>query len=223
MGFYFCKPSNTSILYIHIPKTGGGSIEEFLNKNKFKRTIWTAKPWKFSKCSAQHMHADLLNSFLNLDKIDYIFATVRNPIYRMISEYKWRIKRDIASNGFNRWYQEARQQYQADNFYADNHMRPMHEFITPNCTIFKLEDGFSTIPTSIEHSLSSKKKEFNFSFKEIKNQKEDLHKQRVIENPGLADRYNKATPDEETLSMIIKDYKTDFELFNYSADINDYL
>jgi hypothetical protein len=223
MGFYFSKASDVSILYIHIPKAGGGSIEEFLEKNRFKRTIWTAKPWKFSKCSAQHMHAELLNTFLHLEKIDYIFATIRNPVHRMISEYKWRIKRDIASNGFNDWYEEARKNYQADNFYADNHMRPMHQFITSECIVFKLEDGFSSIPLSIEKALSKKKKEFQFSCKNIQNQKKELHQQRMLEEPKLITRYKSIKPSEKTVSMIIDDYIADFEIFNYSTDLQTYL
>lgn len=223
MGFYFCKGSNTSILYIHIPKAGGGSIEEFLEENKYKRTIWTAKPWKFSKCSAQHMHAELLNTFLHLDRIDYIFATVRNPVHRMISEYKWRIRRDIAGNGFHQWYDEARRKYQADNYYADNHMRPMHEFITSGCTAFKLEDGFSSIPGTIEEALSKTKKGFEFSHKQINNQKKNLHKTRMQENPELIKRYNAIQLDQSILERIFDDYRKDFEIFNYSTNTKDYL
>ena len=102
-------------------------------------------------------------------------------------------------------------------------MRPMHQFITSKCIVFKLEDGFSSIPLSIEEALSNKKKGFKFSCKNIRNQKKELHQQRMLEDPELITRYNSIKPSEKTLSMIINDYIADFEMFNYSTDPQNYL
>lgn len=222
MAFYYCKKQKASILYIHIPKCGGGSVEEYLNNNNFQRSVWNASPRRYCKCSAQHMHAELLQAYLHLDKIDCIFTIVRNPINRMISEYKWRIKLDIAANGINQWYLKARSEYLKDHYYADNHMRPMSEFITNNCNIFKLEEGLMDLPKKLKDIIRVKKKSFSFRHSNIRNQKESLHSDRIRERPELAERYETSQPNHSTIEMIIQDYALDFEMFGYSTNPDHY-
>lgn len=185
--------------------------------------MWTAKPWKLSKCSSQHMHASMLETFLNIDLFDYVFTVVRNPVHRIISEYKWRIKRDIAKDGFNAWYKATRQEFEKDNFFSDNHMRPMHEFVTKKCNVFKLEDGLDHLPATIEKDLLNKKKKIQWENPLIRNQKEDLHSKRLAQKPELQARYQNSKPSERTIQDIFKDYENDFKFFNYSMDPNIYL
>ena len=45
----------------------------------------------------------------------------------------------------------------------------------------------------------------------------------MLEDPELISRYNSIKPSKKTLSMIINDYITDFEMFNYSTDLQHYL
>ena len=57
---------------------------------------------------AQHWHRPMLESVLKIDSFDYIFSVVRDPVARLVSEYKW-----LSSifDGIDVWYERVR-----DNF-----------------------------------------------------------------------------------------------------------
>ncbi len=87
------------ILYVHIPKTGGSSVEGLFKKNKWQLSYLDKGGKKGGKpdslnsirqCSPQHMHLEMLQTIFDLEKIDYIFMTVRHPVDRLISEYRMR-------------------------------------------------------------------------------------------------------------------------------------
>jgi hypothetical protein len=83
------------ILFIHIPKTGGTTIENELakNDNSYLRSCKSNKllPPPFHKTSLQHQfYKDLLN-LKDFCKIDFndklkVFCVVRNPYHRLISD-----------------------------------------------------------------------------------------------------------------------------------------
>ena len=222
MPVYFSKEKQISILYIHIPKCGGGSIESFFRDNQYDQKLFSLNPLGLLKCSPQHMHAGLLESILNIERFSYVFTVVRNPVSRLISEYKWRIKHSTAENGFDYWYEITRKKYEKNNFYFDNHIRPMHEFITRRCDVLKLEDGLSNIPGKIEIKLNHLGYDDLWITKKIANQKKDVHSNLLKEMPHLQSRFDRATPSTETVRKIFIDYENDFRFFNYSLDIEDY-
>ena len=205
-------------MYIHIPKCGGGSIEQFFKKNNFHLYLWSTRDFKFpecpeqykNRCSPQHMHASLLEEILNMNSFDYIFTVVRNPVDRIISEYKWSIRHDSAQYGFDRWYEEARKNFHSNNFYFDNHMRPMNEFITKECEVFRFEDKcFDKLPALIDQKLKLKGITYAWKTNEILNQKKDLKARRLKKYAELKERYENSLPSKNTLCKIIDDYKTD--------------
>ena len=79
--------SNSKILYIHIPKTGGTSIEQALESNNMYL------PYNYDLLLGKQLcrslyHEPLYN--LNINFNDYIcFVTVRKPFDRFISNVKW--------------------------------------------------------------------------------------------------------------------------------------
>ena len=169
------------------------------------------------------MHASLLEEILNMNSFDYIFTVVRNPVDRIISEYKWRIRHDSAQYGFDRWYEEARKNFHSNNFYFDNHMRPMNEFITKECEVFRFEDKcFDKLPALIDQKLKLKGITYAWKTNEILNQKKDLKARRLKKYAELKERYENSLPSKNTLCKIIDDYKTDMVSFGYSLDIKDY-
>lgn len=177
-----------SILFIHIPKCGGGSIEKFLRDNNLTQFMFSTQVFKFlvcppkhrNRCSLQHMHASLLEAVLDINSFDYIFTIVRNPVHRIISEYKWRILDDSAQKGFDMWYEKTRKSFNCYNFFRDNHIRPMNEFITRNCEVFRFEDRcFDKLPCLIEQKLESKGKDLTLSTREISNQKKNVKARRL--------------------------------------------
>lgn len=218
MPVYINQKGNISFLYIHIPKCGGGSIERFFRDNKYNQQLFSLNPLKLRKCSPQHMHATMLESILNIERFDYVFAVVRNPVNRIISEYKWQISRKIAKDGIDAWYDEARSLYLEDNFRFDNHMRPMHEFIVGRCHVFKLEDGLSKIPRYIESQLKSMGMDVLWDINKIGHQKRDRHQIVISKKPFLKSRYDKVIPNKATVLKILKDYEKDFIQFGYTLN-----
>ena len=69
------RTTNKDILFIHIPKAGGTSVEKFFYANRFsilfidnagKKTQYLNSLNNLTKCSPQHMHGDLLKSYFDL-------------------------------------------------------------------------------------------------------------------------------------------------------------
>jgi hypothetical protein len=82
------------VLYVHVPKTGGTSIEFFFDKNGFAVTFvdrgGAGSIVPMMKCSPQHLHAEQLHAIFHVNRFTYSFMTVRNPIDRLVSEYRMR-------------------------------------------------------------------------------------------------------------------------------------
>ena len=64
-------------IFIHIPRTGGTSIEYVLNNNKSIPIPTSELHWKY---------IDYINNFNNIEKY-YIFSVIRNPWDRLLSIY----------------------------------------------------------------------------------------------------------------------------------------
>jgi hypothetical protein len=75
MSYISNDPSKPKLLFIHIPKTGGTSVEEWFEKTYGVQNITV------------HKHAPI--NYRNLSSIDaYKFSTVRNPFSRAVSWYQ---------------------------------------------------------------------------------------------------------------------------------------
>ncbi len=134
-----------SVLHIHVPKTGGGSILNLFKRNGFAvefcdlSSIVTDMN-ALRTCSPQHYHAALLQASLRLNRLTYVFMTARHPLDRLKSEFLWRV-RDPAVNA-NAWAKHILSVYARDAFILDNHIRPQHEFMLDGAEVFRIEDGF---------------------------------------------------------------------------------
>ena len=92
---------NNKLLFVHIPKTGGTSIEKALGVNSlFSETGSIIDGKVFSQ---QHFTPVILKHILGEEYEGYIrFTFVRNPYTRMLSEYFWRVP-GANMSGFERW------------------------------------------------------------------------------------------------------------------------
>ncbi len=134
-----------SVLYIHVPKTGGTSVEHFLTANGFAAEYLDAGGAgslnSYRRCPPQHMHAQQLMAILRPWRCGYVFATVREPLARIVSEYRMRAR---TQDGFPRlpaWVDQSLKRYAEDPYIFENHLRPQVEFIIPGCDVFRQEDG----------------------------------------------------------------------------------
>lgn len=137
----------TRCLFIHIPKTGGTSVEHGLRRLGWKESLIlhanVHEVVRHFKVSPQHYHSDLLDQVVRWEALDRVFTLCRHPFDRLKSEYYWQQRTGLApaqapevwlSSVLERFYQEA--------CAFDNHIRPQVDFITRKlpCTVIRVED-----------------------------------------------------------------------------------
>ncbi|MGN6575380.1 MAG: sulfotransferase family 2 domain-containing protein [Nocardioides sp.] len=136
------------ILFVHVPKTGGTSVERLFKESGWRVTYLDRRVGPESdnwmrRCSPQHMHAEMLRLMFHLDRFDLVFMTVREPLARFRSEYSMRHRDDLRTDSelVDAWAERTFRKYQANPFRHDNHVRPQSEFLVPGAVVYKLEDG----------------------------------------------------------------------------------
>lgn len=163
---------NKRILYIHVPKTGGTSVERLLESYGAGISMYHPLSAGFP-CPPQHFHGDLLKRIFGMTGMqdgrehdfDFVFMTVRHPISRLRSEYRYQRTRSRAGKAgprkpkklwltsrpvaevldFDHWCRYALWRYSRDPYFAANHLRPQVDFAIWNPVIYRLEDGIEPI------------------------------------------------------------------------------
>lgn len=134
------------VLFVHVPKTGGTAVEFFFEKNGFAASFLDRGGRNslvpVMKCSPQHMHAAMLRELFMLRGFGYMFMTVRNPIDRLVSEYRMRAVMQQQIEDIDSWVDYVLNTYPSSNYMIDNHIRPQSDFWLPGCEVFRQEDGF---------------------------------------------------------------------------------
>lgn len=147
--------SKRKILFIHIPKTGGSSIENALNLHP--NQVTDAK--EYLSGTGKHLQHLTYNEICSLKSKDEIFnfnkfCIIRNPIDRFYSEFRWRkkIRHPIVENrnilDFANLLKEKKiedtlknechYRFQSDYFYKDK--KPSNEIV-----VFRFENGMKVI------------------------------------------------------------------------------
>jgi hypothetical protein len=144
--------ADRSVLFVHIPKTGGSTIERLFVKSGYtmhlRDTRRSGSPvMPFRKCPPQHWQASLLQEILAVDRFDLVFLMTRDPINRFRSEYAMRHRKDprTDSASVDEWADRAFERYASNPYALDNHLRPQHEFHLPNSVVYRLEDGMDAM------------------------------------------------------------------------------
>jgi hypothetical protein len=195
---------NKNILFIHIPKTGGTSIEFCLKKND-KETLFSDKtnsilPEKELRLkSLQHQTYQTIYKYKKLLKIPFddnmrIISIVRNPYTRLVSDLFW--NNLITENTKKEKVTKIIKNYIVNNN-LDNHNIPQYNFLVDendilieNIKIFKMEN----LNEEFNNYLGYKLKKYN------KNK--------------LKINYFKYL-NKNSINIINDFYSKDFELFNY--------
>lgn len=146
------RVGNTLLYHVHIPKTGGTSIERYLRTKGPLGLSGERLGW--SRTTPQHIDRDIHETLLPPGLYDHAFAVIRNPKARLFSEFRmraepfrpklrpagWarlaryrargrrayglRIRRRIEYYDFDDWVGRVFAEYRADPFYKDNHIPP---------------------------------------------------------------------------------------------------
>ena len=206
------------VFFAHCPKSGGTSIEHYLAERypplRLVDRKW-GKKWRFCgetrrariRSSPQHMTWEDALSVLP-SKPDHVFTVVRDPVARLISEYKFhrtlrgtgRVGRLLRQLDFSTWLRVVLRAARQDPFLFDNHLRAQHEFIPESgAVVFRLEDGLEKVSVWLA-GLEAGEREAG-----------------VIEHK-LASRAPRRglRPSRQDLELIARTYAADYELFGYS-------
>ncbi|WND03203.1 sulfotransferase family 2 domain-containing protein [Temperatibacter marinus] len=193
-----------SILYMHIPKTGGAYIEDLLRANSYSQFYWRGKRLtQFDLCTPQHYTLAQLSGVIDLTAITFIFATVRHPYKRLLSEYTMR--HPLHDVQIDQWLDEAYGNYLNNPYAYDNHLRPQAEFHQSGTRYYKQEDSFDekwAFKFENDSSLS-------LPIKQVPRRKEAkrTHKKILFSDLSykIRDKYYNL-------------YKNDFKTFNYDPE-----
>ncbi len=156
------RKDGRNILFIHVPKAGGTSIEMVFKQSGYQRAYLDGKMGPQSvnyvrRCTPQHMHAAMLETNFRLDRFDAMFLVVREPMARLRSEYLWRLRdRDprTDASAVEKWAKSAFRRYAADPFVFDNHLRPQVEFKLAGARTYHLEQGLGSILADLDKRWS---------------------------------------------------------------------
>ena len=211
MPIYSSPEHQLNILFLHVPKCGGGSIEKFFRDNGFVEEFRCIdrRLLGLYRCSPQHWHRSMLESVLKMDSFDYIFSVVRDPVARLISEYKWRLAHPLAADGVDLWYERVRDLFSRDPYLFDNHMRAQVEFLVPSAKVFRLEGSLQAVVDRIALDLGMR-----FKSPSIANQKSGVHQKRLYGNPALVERSLLSEPSAFTRDLIRSDYALDYRFLD---------
>ncbi len=189
------KINNEEFIFIHIPKTGGSSIEVWLQEFGEMSFYSTVVP-TFLKCSPQHFtysYFEFLEPKLKLPA----FAIVRNPYDRAESEYFYRTKNAklVSRPNFSFWLLRHLQHLDRNPHHLDNHFLPQSYFVEGGVKIYQFEDGLPKIIAQIGEDYN-------------------------VPIPDPLPHRNKSVRSEvkwstELLVKFNKYYKADFEILGY--------
>lgn len=157
------RVSNKNVLFAHVPKCAGSSIEDTLIRNGFSlsfldRThLWHRDKKKCVTSSPQHFLATDLDLLFEPGFFDYKFAVVRDPVNRFLSAFNHNrraIGNHVSINSFINKLEDHN--INSNDYYGrrlDNHFVPAKRFIPNGAKIFYLEDGIELIIKSLSDDL----------------------------------------------------------------------
>jgi hypothetical protein len=190
------------LLFIHIPKTGGTSLENYLKKT-YKETLFSGygnnilPEDDLQKNSLQHQTYSTIYKYRDILEVDFnsnlkVLTIVRDPYDRIISDLFFLVlinRNDTCETVYN-----IIKDYLYKDCY-DNHNIPQYKFITDsneelieNIKIFKTE----TLTQDIN----------NYGFTDYIGRKSNIIHSNYLNN--------------DSIQLINIFYKKDFELFNYT-------
>lgn len=134
--------TDRTILFVHIPKCAGSSVEAWM-RGHASLNLWNPMPPAGFKVTPQHLTAADLRAVFDDGFFDYAFATVRDPYARVESQYHMRmgLRSGPATPPFSSWLAHHIEAARRNPFVLGNHMRPQADFVDCDMRIFRLEDG----------------------------------------------------------------------------------
>lgn len=206
---YF-KNENVNILFIHIPKTGGTSLEKYFSE-KFNIELNNSALYDFLNSeikeqnkieinsSLQHMTHNTIMEYKDFFNINYenleIITIVRNPYYRVLSDLFFLKKINKESSKHEVYI--AIQEYITTLW--DNHGLPQYLFLMD-----ENDELIQNIKIMGTESLQSDMIQLGYTDFDIKT---NCNENNINYNDYL---------NRDSINLINKYYEKDFELFGYT-------
>jgi len=186
--------------FIHIPKTGGSSIENIFDLFH-EENLWVPRfTHKIQEChfAPQHFPHALINHF-KPECVDYFsFAVVRNPFNRIISEYFY-INKSFEGKPINNFNEDQFNTWLDTNLikFDIDHKLPQSSFLdVPVDMVLKLEN--------IDEDFKKLNEVLGTNFKMDHTNKSTVNKNKIVESLS-----------KDTKGKIYNIFKKDFENFGY--------
>lgn len=162
------------LFFVHVPKTGGTSVEAYL-RAKGATLALHGQAAEWSRAPLQHLHRAAYAEAVPPGCYDHGFAIVRDPMARLVSEFRmraepmaaklrpvgwlsaarnrargratWglRIDRRLEFHDFDGWVARVLDAAARDPWLLSNHVRPQAEFVDPAHRLFRFEDGLAPV------------------------------------------------------------------------------
>ena len=205
-------------LYIHVPKAGGSSIEDyFYEKTKLERNESTIYGWYFDKPSRIRVPDDRSLQHFTYQEIckkkEYfnfkedpsmkIIVSVRNPFERAVSDLFWTKKVNLESTKEDVERELICYLHKESNNIYDNHKLPQHKFVT---------DLYGNVLPNIHIVRTERLKE---DMHRIGYTDFDIHTNKNRTGQSI-DYYSLLT--EKSIEVIRNYYSDDFTIFEYSRN-----
>lgn len=191
------------IFFAHIPKAGGSSVEDYLIRrfgsatmiDKYKRSK-TRGTGLINSCT--HLSSRDLEEFIPKD-LGYCFTVVRDPVARMISEYKFQTGHSRTTKvSFSTWLKVMLHCVNLESRIYDNHIRPQSDLVPEGAEVFQLEDGFDKLVNRLDIITESTAPEVDFGHLLKRTPKKEI------------------VPSRQDVDLIYQFYDVDYERFSYS-------
>ncbi|MGB5560397.1 MAG: sulfotransferase family 2 domain-containing protein [Paracoccaceae bacterium] len=160
------------LFFVHIPKTGGSSIEQYLAEVG-QVCLVTRRATGFSTVTPQHMERETYESYIPAAFYDHGFAILRDPVERLLSEFRHQATMSkphhkvmhhlrlpgsarrtavaakaegfVWRNDFDGWVTAILSACKANPFICDNHIRPQADFVSPGHRLFDFGNGLDPV------------------------------------------------------------------------------
>lgn len=203
----FIESAGKRILFVHIPRTAGTSIEQSMRSLAPLR-FFSSEKMPFLSTTPQHFRLHELKALFGDEFFDYCFTVVRNPYRRIESIYRMRAM--LAQERFIKtippfavWLQVHLPRAITDPFYLDGHLRPQTDYIGSGMKVFRYEAGLQAIVNSVSEQTGLSL---------------ELPEQRYLSSNSE----NGIEWNYESLSLVNKFYAHDFKAFRYSVQIPEF-
>ncbi|MBW2244756.1 MAG: sulfotransferase family 2 domain-containing protein [Deltaproteobacteria bacterium] len=152
------------IYFAHVPKAAGTSVERYLEARFGPLALrdggwaeaWSrgGAPGASLRNSPQHVTADDASRLMPRAP-DWCFAVVRDPVARVVSEFRMhrrsrRRRSGLTRAGFSPWLSLVLAAARRDPTVFDNHMRPQTDLVPAEAEVFRLEDGLAPLIDRID-------------------------------------------------------------------------